>query len=280
MVDTVNTGAEAGAGTQTPGAPSEAEMEQQVAEAKAADAGHEPPKTKAEQASGDRPSWLPEKFKTPEDMVKAYGELESKLGSEGTAPSETTGATQEATAGDAQASADTAQAAVEGAGFDFAALTKEYTESGQLSQETYDALAKGGFPKEAVDSYIAGQKALADQFTNEVFDIAGGEETYQRMVEWSAEGMTDQERAAYNEALDSKDPERVKLAVRGAFEKFKGDGGVEPDLVNGGNGPSEGPGFFSREDYYAALEDPRYATSPEYQAQVDAKLARSHFIRR
>jgi len=91
--------------------------------------------------------------------------------------------------------------------------------------------------------------------------------------------MTDQERAAYNEALDSKDPERVKLAVRGAYEKFKGDAG-EPELVNGGSGPANGPGFLSREDYYAALEDPRYATSPEYQAQVHAKLARSHFVRR
>ena len=27
-----------------------------------------------------RPEWLPEKFKNAEDMAKAYGELESKLG--------------------------------------------------------------------------------------------------------------------------------------------------------------------------------------------------------
>jgi hypothetical protein len=29
----------------------------------------------------DRPEWLPEKYKTPEDLAKAYKELESKLGS-------------------------------------------------------------------------------------------------------------------------------------------------------------------------------------------------------
>ena len=30
--------------------------------------------------SGDRPSWLPEKFKSAEDMAKAYSELEKKQG--------------------------------------------------------------------------------------------------------------------------------------------------------------------------------------------------------
>jgi len=30
--------------------------------------------------SGDRPEWLPEKYATPEDLAKAYGELETKLG--------------------------------------------------------------------------------------------------------------------------------------------------------------------------------------------------------
>jgi hypothetical protein len=33
-----------------------------------------------EQPSNDRPEWLPEKYKTGEDLAKAYKELESKLG--------------------------------------------------------------------------------------------------------------------------------------------------------------------------------------------------------
>ena len=32
------------------------------------------------QEQSDRPEWLPEKFKSPEDMSKAYSELEKKLG--------------------------------------------------------------------------------------------------------------------------------------------------------------------------------------------------------
>lgn len=32
--------------------------------------------------SSDRPTWLPEKFQNPEDLAKAYGELEKKFSGE------------------------------------------------------------------------------------------------------------------------------------------------------------------------------------------------------
>jgi hypothetical protein len=35
----------------------------------------------AEDTQPERPEWLPEKYKTPEDLAKAYKELESKIGS-------------------------------------------------------------------------------------------------------------------------------------------------------------------------------------------------------
>jgi hypothetical protein len=52
-------------GGEQPAAPSEAPVEQAAAQAPAS----------------DRPEWLPEKYKSPEDLAKAYKELESKLGS-------------------------------------------------------------------------------------------------------------------------------------------------------------------------------------------------------
>lgn len=41
-----------------------------------------PPATSGEQTppSADRPTWLPEKFKTPEDLARSYGELEKTFG--------------------------------------------------------------------------------------------------------------------------------------------------------------------------------------------------------
>jgi len=38
-----------------------------------------PPEEKTEEGEGERPEWLPEKFKTPEDLVKAYHEMGTKI---------------------------------------------------------------------------------------------------------------------------------------------------------------------------------------------------------
>ena len=101
-------------------------------------------------SSGDRPEWLPEKFKSPEDLANAYNNLESKLGS-GEAPSETedlppTEAGNESQSGEGQ------KAAIE-------AASAEWQESGELSDMTYSALAEEGLSRELVDSFIEGQKA-------------------------------------------------------------------------------------------------------------------------
>lgn len=39
-----------------------------------------PPPPAADGAPSDRPAWLPEKFKSPEDLAKSYGELEKQRG--------------------------------------------------------------------------------------------------------------------------------------------------------------------------------------------------------
>ena len=48
------------------------------------------PEQQVEAQATDRPDYLPEKFNSPEEMAKAYAELESKLGSGDTTETETT----------------------------------------------------------------------------------------------------------------------------------------------------------------------------------------------
>ena len=47
--------------------------------AKAENAQQEPQQENLDSAKDERPEWLPEKFKTPEDMAKSYTELERKM---------------------------------------------------------------------------------------------------------------------------------------------------------------------------------------------------------
>ncbi len=57
-------------------APSEIEPEEKAS----TEAVEQQPETELPQEQEDRPQWLPEKFKSAEDMAKAYSELEKKLG--------------------------------------------------------------------------------------------------------------------------------------------------------------------------------------------------------
>ena len=84
-----------------------------------------------------RPEWLPEKFKSPQDMAKAYSELENKLGQSepkdnNNKDSEPTKETKES-----DLSIDNAEKAVESAGLNMETLQQEYNESGELNEKSY-----------------------------------------------------------------------------------------------------------------------------------------------
>ena len=73
-------------------------------------------------------------------------------------------------------------------------MSQEYAEKGQLGEESYKALEESGIPKEYVDQFIAGQKAIGDQQTNTVKSMVGGEESYNEMAQWASQNMTDAEK--------------------------------------------------------------------------------------
>ena len=94
-------------------------------------------------------------------------------------------------------------------------LADEYAENGKLNDESYQALEKSGIPKEYVDQFIEGQKAIGEQQTNTVKSMVGGDEAYNEMATWAAGNVSEGEKKAYNTAVNSKDMDTVKLAVDG-----------------------------------------------------------------
>jgi len=83
-------------------------------------------------SQGDRPDWLPEKFKNAEQMAEAYGHLEKKLGGESVEEGVEPEAAPEPTP---QQEASDVKEAVENAGVDFDSLQAEYNEQGQRSED-------------------------------------------------------------------------------------------------------------------------------------------------
>lgn len=230
------------------------EKNKQVAEAAGAQEG----------APAERPSWLPEKFATPEDMAKAYAELQAKLGA-GEKPAESTPAPAPTEA--------EASKAVEQAGLDMDALRTEFNANGDLSAETYAKFKAAGIPEEIVKGYIEGQKAVASQYEVSVKSVAEGQ--FDTMAAWAATNLTPAELTAYNKAVDSGDADIAKLAVAGVYQKFVAANGKDPALVNGSNSDGKGDVFESTRQVTEAMRDKRYKTDPAFRKAVQDKLARS-----
>lgn len=229
--------------------------------------GTDPDGTPPDGGSGDdRPDWLDEKFKTPEDLAKAYKELEAKQG--GKKPDE----------GDSQGGDDdAARKTVEDAGLDYDSLAEDYaTNGGQLSDAAYAKLEEAGIPRDIVDSYIAGQVAIADNLRLTAFNVVGGEDNYMAMVQWAQANMKPAEIEAFNSVVGGSDADKIQFAVSGLKARYEAVNGSDPTLMGGNTNVATGDVFESWAQVKEAMRNPKYASDPAYRSKVEAKLGRSN----
>jgi len=207
----------------------------------------------------DRPEWLPEKFSSAEDMANAYQELESKLGSDTAEPADTPEETPESFN------------AIEKA-------TEEFMDAGELSDETFNTLEQSGLPRQLVESYIAGQQAIAETQTAQVYEAAGGQQEYQAMAEWATESLDEGSLDAFNQIVETGSVDQAKVAVQGLYSQYRAANGGAPALVQGQTtGQSVAP-FSSAAMVSQAMSDPRYKVDPDYQSSVHKRLAISDVL--
>lgn len=207
-----------------------------------------------------RPAWLPEKFKTPEDLVKSYTELESKLG------------TGEAKKLDEKKPDDPAPAAPKES--PLAKAAQEVAANGFLTEATAKALTEKGIPLSDVQAYIAGKKSEAEVLQTELTKVTGDAESLTETLKWAKENLDRDTVAAYDEAVASG---RVKVAAA-LLQGIVAARGKEPKLVEGStNGLGGIQGFASQAQMIQAMNDPKYAADPAYRELVAKRLAASSF---
>ena len=222
---------------------------------------HPAEKPKGEEKS-DRPSWLPEKFSNAEELAKSYSELEKKVSQEKTEE------------GTPETTENAKQVAEQATGLNLNSYYDEYSEKGELSEKTYEDLAKSGLPKDLVDSYIKGQQAIADQTTQTAYNSVGGKESYQKMMEWATNTLPEAEINTFNKTMDGGDANQVHLAIQGMNARYKETNFSEPNLLKGEAAPATEV-FRSTAEIVRAMQDPRYKEDTAYQKDVAAKLDRS-----
>jgi hypothetical protein len=236
------------------------------------------------QSNADRPAWLPENFKSPEDLAKSYQSLQAEYtkmkqgnsggdgnGSPPAAPPPAPAAPTDAPK-DLTIDMEAAKAAAS-AGLDVDKLSEEFMAEGKLKDESYSALEKAGIPKSVVDDFIRLKQGEAASVTNEVMQIAGGQESFQQMIQWAANDYADA--ATYNQMISSGDPATMRMAMTALKAAYTSANGQSPNLVMGGNGASGADRYADDRELMSDMAKPEYRTDIAFRRRVEAKLARS-----
>ena len=244
-------------------APSEIEPEEK--EQQQVDETVETPQDQAIEETQERPEWLPEKFKSAEDMATAYAELEKRMGA---GAKEDTEEQQEGNDDQPEEAPNYNQAVVD-------ASQEFFANDGQLSEETYKKLEEVGLPKDLVDSYAAGQQALMQSEEAQIQGVANGQ--YDEMAEWANDNLPQEEIDAFDEAVVNGTVQQAKLAVQGLYARYQNSVGSTPKLTQGNVVGSATMPFKSMQELARAQSDPRYRSGDKaYHEEVDRRLAVSN----
>jgi len=220
------------------------------------DAQNAPPK-------GERPEWLPEKYESVEAFLEGHKSLEKKLGER-----------EEVTPTEDSVSEDKIETIPEGKAGSLDDFFTEYSETGEVSEESMAALEKLGYPRDVVETYVKGFEAQVAQVSAKAQEIVGGEEEYTAMTEWAVDNMTPEQLDAYNDQLQLGG-DSWELALRGLHSKYLASGEAPVERVRSdGKGPVETGirPFTSQEELTAATRSKEYKTSPEFRAMVSKRL--------
>jgi hypothetical protein len=262
----------------------EADTSQAEAEAKALEVGEKIAAAEAEdrlrnfEQKEAEAEPLAGKFKTPAELEKAYLELQKKLGEK------TPEDTEEPVEEQPEASEETPEEEPDYEAPEvFNDAAKQYTETGELTEETLEQLSKMD-QKDLIKQYMefytktsqqAQQQALSQQEQNAIIQQAGGAEAYGEMVQWAAQNLDPAEIQNYNQVTNSGNPAAIRYAVEALSNRYKAANGNEAPLVTGKKAANAPKGFRSNAELARAIADPRYQTDPAYRLDVEQKLARS-----
>lgn len=156
----------------------------------------------------------------------------------------------------------------------WAELSETFNTTGKITSEQYDKLEAVGIPSEIVDNYIDGLASKAQQTAREIYNIAGGEESFLAMKEW-AENNID---ATYINSIGKMPYPQMIQAIKGIKAQYDLEHGSTGRRIVGEVGSSKTGSYRSRDEYLADVKDKRYGKDKLFMKAVEEKLKRSKNI--
>ena len=227
------------------------------------------------------------KFKSVEDLVGSYKELEGKLGAIDQTREESEGNVEEQAeeqeVNDSEFNAeeyygDGLASVLEEVGIDAEDISNRFLENDEISEDDYSKLAEAGFSKQVVDLYLDGVRnaGIAGEVDAEgIKESVGGDESYGQMVSWAMDNLPAEDIQAFNKLTDTGDGPAIKLAVQGIYSQYNNAMGIEPNLVTGRASQSGPTPFRSTNEVVTAMSDPRYGKDVTYTEDVQRRLGGS-----
>ena len=227
------------------------------------------------------------KFKSVEDLVGSYKELEGKLGAIDQTREESEGNVEEQAeeqeVNDSEFNAeeyygDGLASVLEEVGIDAEDISNRFLENDEISEDDYSKLAEAGFSKQVVDLYLDGVRnaGIAGEVDAEgIKESVGGDESYGQMVSWAMDNLPAEDIQAFNKLTDTGDGPAIKLAVQGIYSQYNNAMGIEPSLYSGRASASGPTPFRSTAEVLTAMSDPRYGKDVTYTEDVQRRLGGS-----
>jgi len=232
------------------------------------------------QTDAEESSQYAGKFKSAEDLEKAYLELQKKLGQKETedeveddsAPNDDSTPNKEEEQSPVSKRVDFLKEASE----------EYYSNDNELKPETIQKL-KEMPSEELIEAYLELQKnnpiaqsqPLSEEAAKEIVSSVGGQDAYNDTLAWAADNLKPTEVAAYDNVVNSGNKDAIFFAVQSLNQRYKDSVGFEGQQISGKAPKSTVAGFRSNAELAKAISDPRYQRDPAYRYDIEQKLAAS-----
>ena len=211
------------------------------------------------------------KFKNPQELARAYAELQKKMGEQsGGEPQSEAPAEPDAVEGQtptyseetvSQVYGKEASAACKEKGIDLGQVMYQADQGADIS-EHYAGLAEAfNVPQSVVENYVQGQQQgvaspgdLSDADAAQIMNEVGGQENFNQIRSWAKANLGEAELARYNAVVESGNKEAIRWALNAIQSKqgLKAQD-VEPQLYGGGQATESVARFESQQQVLDAM---------------------------
>jgi len=231
-----------------------------------------------EKLVAEQENLLAGKYKSAQELEKAYVELQKKLGDNKEESEDTEKVSAEDDKSEEKSDLSDNATLINSA-------SDEYFKNGnKLSDETMAKFASLS-SQDLINAYMEVQSnaepsqqvqaELTESDINQIKNSAGGDAAYSNIINWAKSNLDQKQITAFDEVINTGSVQAIQLAVSGLKSEYNNANGTEGRMVTGKSAPQNKDVYRSQAELVRAMNDKRYDTDSAYRQDVIEKLERS-----